>query len=78
MNFINLIQPIRQKHTALAHQVIKACKYSPPVSRSNEDEALVEYAAAGMDNKLFVSQYLVQLPGKEQLQQFVENELRQL
>ena len=54
---------------------------NPPVGIllvTNKNEALVEYATAGMDNKLFVSQYLVHLPGKEQLQQFVQNELRQL
>ena len=45
---------------------------------TNKNEALVEYATAGMDNKLFVSKYLVQLPSKEQLQQFVQNELKQL
>jgi hypothetical protein len=39
---------------------------------------MVEYATAGMDNKLFVSKYLVQLPSKEQLQQFVQKELKQL
>jgi predicted nuclease of restriction endonuclease-like (RecB) superfamily len=54
---------------------------NPPVGIllvTNKNEALVEYATAGMDNKLFVSKYLVQLPSKEQLQQFVQNELKQL
>lgn len=36
---------------------------------------MVEYALAGMEEKLFVSKYLVQLPQKEQLIQFIENEL---
>jgi len=45
---------------------------------TNKNEALVEYATAGMDNKLFVSKYLVQLPSKEQLQEFVKNELKML
>lgn len=54
---------------------------NPPVGIllvTNKSEALVEYATAGMDNLLFVSKYLVHLPGKEQLQDFVEKELRQL
>lgn len=54
---------------------------NPPVGIllvTNKNEALVEYATAGMDNKLFVSKYLVRLPSKEQLQQFVQNELKQL
>jgi predicted nuclease of restriction endonuclease-like (RecB) superfamily len=37
---------------------------------------MVEYALAGMEEKLFVSKYLVQLPLKEQLIQFIENELK--
>lgn len=37
---------------------------------------MVEYALAGMEEKLFVSKYLVQLPQKEQLIQFIENKLK--
>lgn len=37
---------------------------------------MVEYALAGMEEKLFVSKYLVQLPQKEQLIQFLEKELK--
>ena len=39
---------------------------------------LVEYALSGMDEKLFVSKYLLQLPSKEVLQAFIERELNQL
>ena len=42
------------------------------VSYSSE---LVEYATAGMDNHLFVSKYLLELPKKEQLEAFINNEL---
>jgi len=54
---------------------------NPPVGIllvTNKNETLVEYATAGMDNTLFVSKYMVQLPGKEELKQFVQNELKQL
>lgn len=54
---------------------------NPPVGIllvTDKNKALVEYATAGMDNKFFVSKYLVQLPSKEQLLQFVQNELRNL
>ncbi len=37
---------------------------------------MVEYALAGMEEKLFVSKYLVQLPRKEQLIEFIESELK--
>ncbi len=36
---------------------------------------LVEYALNGMDEQLFVSKYLLELPDKKQLTQFVEQEL---
>ncbi len=54
---------------------------NPPVGIlmvTDKNKALVEYATAGMDNALFVSKYLVQLPSKEQLLQFVQNELKNL
>jgi len=39
---------------------------------------MVEYALAGMEEKLFVSKYLLQLPAKEMLELFITNELRKL
>ncbi len=54
---------------------------NPPVGIlmvTDKNTALVEYATAGMDNHLFVSKYLVQLPSKEELTQFVQNELKNL
>jgi len=53
---------------------------NPPVGlllctqKSNSKGSLVEYALAGMDNQLFVSQYAVELPKKEQLQRFIEEQ----
>ena len=34
---------------------------------------MVEYAIAGMDNNLFVSTYLLQLPDKSLLEQFIKD-----
>ena len=42
---------------------------------TNKNQALVEYATAGMDNHLFVSKYLLELPKKETLEAFVNKEL---
>jgi len=42
-----------------------------------KDDALVEYALAGMDNQLFVSKYLLELPSKENIKQFLRSELKQ-
>ena len=39
---------------------------------------MVEYALAGMNEQLFVSKYLLQLPSKEQLTTFIENEMKNL
>lgn len=48
---------------------------NPPVGLllcSDKDATKVEYATAGMDQKLFVSRYLVALPSPEQLRNFIE------
>jgi predicted nuclease of restriction endonuclease-like (RecB) superfamily len=43
---------------------------------TQKNNALVEYATAGMDNQLFVSKYLVELPKKEELEEFIVNEMK--
>lgn len=43
---------------------------------TNKGKKLVEYALNGMDNKLFVSKYLLELPKKEQLEAFITRELQ--
>ena len=50
---------------------------NPPVGIllcSDKDGAEVEFATAGMDQKLFVSRYLSALPGVEQLKAFLERD----
>ena len=39
---------------------------------TDKSDELVKYATAGMDNKLFVSQYLIELPKDEEWERFVE------
>jgi len=39
---------------------------------TDKSDELVKYAIAGMDNKLFVSQYLIELPKNEEWEQFVK------
>ncbi|WP_298142897.1 PDDEXK nuclease domain-containing protein [Flavobacterium sp.] len=43
---------------------------------AEKDHALVKYATAGMDENLFVQQYLVKLPSQEQLVNHLETELK--
>jgi predicted nuclease of restriction endonuclease-like (RecB) superfamily len=53
---------------------------NPPVGIllcTGKDSTLVEYALAGMDNNLFVSKYLLELPSKEEMQAFLEKSLKQ-
>ena len=45
---------------------------------AEKDHALVKYATAGMDENLFIQQYLVKLPGKNQLERYIENEMKKL
>ncbi|RZK44053.1 MAG: DUF1016 family protein, partial [Hymenobacter sp.] len=50
---------------------------NPPVGLilcASKDNALVEYATSGMSHELFVSQYLAELPDKEQLKALIERE----
>lgn len=51
----------------------------PPVGIllcTSKNHALVEYALAGMDNRLFVSKYLLQLPQPDELQHYIEEQRR--
>lgn len=53
----------------------------PPVGIllvTGKNTTLVEYATAGMDNKLFVSKYLLELPNKESLAKFIQLEISKL
>lgn len=42
---------------------------------TQKDHALVEYALAGLENGIFVSKYLLELPRKEEMQRFLEEQL---
>lgn len=51
---------------------------NPPVGLllcTGKDHTLVEYALAGIDNELFVSKYQLELPKKEDMQRFIEEQL---
>jgi predicted nuclease of restriction endonuclease-like (RecB) superfamily len=45
---------------------------------TGKNHALVEYALAGMDNRLFVSKYQLELPKPEELQRYIEEQRRLL
>ena len=54
---------------------------NPPVGIllcTQKDHALVEYALAGMNNKLFVSKSQLELPKKEEMQKFIEEQMREV
>lgn len=45
---------------------------------TKKGKKMVEYALSGMDNKLFVSQYMLQLPDKKELEKFMISQLNEL
>ncbi len=52
---------------------------NPPIGIllcTKKNNALVEYALAGMDNNLFVSKYQLELPEKEEMQKFLEEQIK--
>jgi len=52
---------------------------NPPVGIllcTQKNRALVEYALAGMDNRLFVSRYQLELPGKDEIRRFLEDQIQ--
>ncbi|MBL8821340.1 MAG: DUF1016 family protein [Planctomycetia bacterium] len=60
---------------------VRTTSDNPPIGIllcTDKDHALVEYALAGMDNKLFVSKYQLELPSKELLQKQIETEKQRL
>lgn len=75
------------KHEHLAQLNTYVAYYNAEVKRPDDNHAigillctekgkkLVEYATAGMDNQLFVSKYLLELPKKEDLEKFIQKEM---
>ena len=54
---------------------------NPPIGIllcTDKNHALAEYALAGMDNQLFVSRYQLELPKKEDMQRFIDEQLQSL
>ena len=52
---------------------------NPPVGIllcTQKDHALVEYALAGISNRLFISKYQLNLPKKEEMQRFLEEQIK--
>ena len=75
------------KHEHLAQLNTYVAYYNAGIKRPDDNPAigillctekgkkLVEYATAGMDQQLFVSKYLVELPKKEELERFIQKEM---
>jgi hypothetical protein len=45
---------------------------------TQKDHALVEYALAGMKSRLFVSKYQLELPKKEDIERFLEKQIKEV
>lgn len=73
---------IGQLNTYLNYYKAEVCEPedNPPVGMllvAEKDHALVKYATAGMDENLFVQQYLLKLPDTKILQEYIEKELKE-
>jgi len=54
---------------------------NPPVDLllvTNKNNALVEYAIADNDQQIFIQKYMLELPKKEDLKRYIENELKRI
>ncbi len=54
---------------------------NPPIGIilcTSKDSVKVKYATGGMDNKLFVSRYMVELPSEKQLENFIREDIEHL
>ncbi|WP_321413583.1 PDDEXK nuclease domain-containing protein [uncultured Desulfobacter sp.] len=54
---------------------------NPPIGIllcTDKNHALAEYALAGMDNHLFVSKYMLQLPKKDEMEKFIEEKIKEI
>ncbi|SFG35589.1 Protein of unknown function [Lachnospiraceae bacterium C7] len=54
---------------------------NPPVGIllcTDKGAQMVEYALSGMDNQLFVSTYMLHLPDKQKLEEFLRKELEEI
>ncbi len=68
-------------YVAYYHDKVKTEDDNPPIGIllcTDVTSDMVRYATAGMDENLFVSKYLLQLPSKESLIEFLNNELKHL
>ena len=54
---------------------------NPPIGIllcTDKNHALAEYALAGMDNHLFVSKYMLELPKKDEMEKFIEEKIKEI
>ena len=45
---------------------------------TDKGNGMVEYALSGMDNQLVVSTYMLHLPNKQKLKEFIVNEMKEM
>jgi hypothetical protein len=66
-------ESVNEKGATVSHQF-----NNPPIGIllcTRKGKKMVEYALAGMDNNLFVSTYMLQLPDKSTLERFLLDEM---
>ncbi len=72
MKYLQLVKAIDSASQQLLGRAASAVNQALVIRNWLIGAYIVEFATSGMDNRLFVSRYLVALPSAEQLQRFVE------
>ncbi|MGB4415650.1 MAG: hypothetical protein WBI53_12315 [Paludibacter sp.] len=65
---------LRQLERAIDSSLAFRTTMSTNILCDDKDDELVRYSAAGMDDRLFVSKYLLKLPDKIILEDFIKRE----
>ena len=81
--FVHKIYVVLKMEKVYAHRefgleanIIGCATYDGILLCTRKGKKMVEYALAGMDNQLFVSTYMLQLPDKGTLEKFLLDEIK--
>ena len=84
LKFIDLLDVVLSQHASVGVRVVTTDDYHSLDAEfvavgillcTKKGKKMVEYALAGLDNKIFVSTYMLALPDKKQLEDFLKKEL---
>lgn len=77
-NTLQIVEALTPQFSTRFHLPANLGVGDSQIKLTDKNHALAEYALAGLDNNLFVSKYLLELPKKEEMQRFIDEQLRQV